>query len=223
MRCTIFIASLALLAGACGDDVEGNPSEDATVGTDATVDPPDATPDAPAGDAEPTSGCSDRIPNGPFGVALGRNIEDFTLERCDGGNFSFYEDSYCEASMTVVSVAAGWCGPCQIESAQLTEQITRRYAADGVRVLQILRADPQFAAPTIAYCQEWINTYNLENIQVIDPVQITSTLFPDDALPGTIIVDNEGVVRHQEVGVSEGLITLRNAIEAELARQQNEM
>lgn len=162
------------------------------------------------------------IPNTP-GSQIGRSLRPFTLERCDEGTFSFYDDEFCSEDhrLTVVSAAAGWCGPCQEESRMLTEQIINRYAGQGVRVVQIMVDGVTTGdAPTVEFCREWTRTYNIVgSTQVIDPADELAVIFPDNALPSTILVDRDGTIRHRESGVSEGLSTLRAAIEQILAEE----
>ena len=84
-------------------------------------------------------------------------------------------------------------------------------------MIQIITQDPEFRAPTLEFCQQWVDRFGLTNVEVIDPDQITNIYFPDNALPSTIIVDEEGTIRYRENGASDGLISLRAKIDELLA------
>jgi hypothetical protein len=203
----------ALIALGCGDDDGPAATPDAGVATaDAGT-----TGDIDAGSGDGLS-CEERVPT-VFGVALGRNLQPFTLQQCDGSDYSFYNEDFCAANLTVVSIAAGWCPPCIAESRQLTERIVRAYEGRGVRVIQILVQTDTYGPPDLAYCDAWVDEFGLENVELIDPAQWTQPFFPDNALPSTIIVDNQGVIRFRENGATDGLTSLQAGIDAELARQ----
>lgn len=197
----------------CGDD-DGDTDAGGTPDAGGEVDT------GPAVDTGPTEDAGDGVypcayPDAPYGTRAGRMFEPFTLNTCDGTPYEFVNDDFCDPghTMTVVSIAAGWCPPCIAESEQLTEEITERYRAQGVRVIQILTQTEDFNAPDGAWCQAWVDRFELTNVQVIDPDQITGIYFPDGVLPSTIIVDNNGMIRFRENGATEGLISLRAAIE----------
>lgn len=208
----ILLASLLVgataFAGCDDDDTESDAGADAGTDTGLTV---DTGPGVDAGDG--MYPCA--YPDAPYGTRAGRMFEPFTLNTCDGTPYDFVNADFCDPShtMTVISIAAGWCPPCIAESMQLTEEITERYRADGVRVIQILTQTEDYMAPDGAWCDAWVDRYNLTNVELIDGEQITGIYFPDGVLPSTIIVDNTGMIRFRENGATEGLISLRAKIE----------
>jgi hypothetical protein len=183
------------------------------------VDAPTGTPDVPTGGnsvcAAPTENPAAGL---VFGTSRGSLFEGFTLPTCDGTPYAFYDDANCPSNytMTVVSIAAIWCVPCQQESAQLTDRVTNAYAADGVRVVQIIVDGATRGSPfTPAQCEQWVSTYGLVNPELMDQGGAeTNEFFPDGSLPSTIIVDRDGVIRFYENGASMGLVTLTGAIES---------
>ena len=203
----VAVAAIVAMAG-CGDDD----------GTDTTP-----TDDAPLEDMGTTMAddmggegglsCQDRVPTSGFGAIPGRNLSGFTLQACDGSDYDFYNEEFCEAQVTVVSIAAGWCNPCIMESMQLEAEINAIYGPQGVRVIQILTQTDDFSAPDLAYCDEWVSRFGLSNVELIDPAQLTGVFFPDNSLPSTLIIDSEGVIRFRENGASDGLTTLKAAID----------
>ena len=201
-----------LLALGCGDD------DGTTTGGDTTMVMDDAgtTTNDDAGPTVALPSCLDEPP-GRGGTIPGSEMADFTLQACDGSEYSFYNEEFCESELTVISIAAGWCPPCITESEQLEEAITSVYGPMGVRVIQILIQTADYSAPDLAYCTEWVNRFGLEsNIELIDPDGATSRYFPDGSLPSTILVDSEGIIRFRENGASDGLTSLKSAIDAVL-------
>ncbi len=195
----IALAASAALLG-CGDDSRTTPPDSSTT-VDSSA--PDAsTPDGGGGDTGAT--CS--APDAPYGVEIGRNFEPFTLNDCSGNPYDFYGDDFCSARYTVVSIAAGWCGPCNMESSVLEDAINAVYGPQGVRVIQILTQTEDYAAPDSAYCQGWTTNYGLTNVELVDPAQITGVYFPGNALPATLIVDSNGVIVFREYGYSGSML-----------------
>lgn len=209
MRTALSVLAIAALAG-CNNTPPVTPGTDAgpIVMTDTGPGDPCAAPTPPA--------------TAPYGTAAGRSFRDFTLNNCDGsGAYTFYGDNeWCEPDhrLTVVSIAAVWCVPCQMESAQLTANVTEPYRDRGVRVVQILVQDLSGGDATMTDCTNWVTRFGLTNTELLDPGgEVTNIYFPDNALPSTIIIDEEGIIRFYENGASVGLATLTATIESLLA------
>ena len=160
-------------------------------------------------DTGPADSCA--APDDGFGTSEGSNFLPLTLDRCDGTPYEFYGQSegYCDTSFTVISIGAGWCGPCRREAALMQEFLVDRYAEHNVRVIVALIQDDDYMAPTHGFCEGWQTQYGLTNPILIDPTQLTQVYFPAGALPATLIVDSRGVIVHREYGVSTDLETVR--------------
>jgi hypothetical protein len=210
MRTTLVTAGLLALAGC------SNAPPAMMIGTDAGP--------LPMVDA-PVDPCAAPIPpaTAPYGTSAGRSFRPFTLENCDGsGPYSFYGDNqWCEPThrLTLISIAAVWCVPCQMESALLTDAITEPYRDRGVRVIQILvDGRTRGGGAVMADCTGWVSTYGLTNVELLDSGGAeTGRYFPSGSLPSTIIVDDEGIIRFYEDGVRVGLTTLTATLDALLA------
>ncbi len=184
-------------------------------------------PTEPAGDPDggpivfPDSGgstnCGD--PGGPYGTSVGSNFLPFTLPQCDGTPFAFYgeQEGFCEARFTVLTMSAGWCGPCRAEAEQMQRQLVDAYADQGVRVVVSVIQDNDYREPDGLFCQSWVDQYGLTNPVVYDVAQETGIYFPAGSLPANLIVDSEGVIRHREYGATVGLETIRAALDRLLA------
>ncbi len=222
MKKFTFFALLGALAfsTACGDD--DTPVEDAGTDTapevDADTEDSDVGEDADTPDTDPVPdgamfACD--YPAGPYGTSVSHPFEPFTLTQCDGSDYDFVNEEFCSSDhkLTLISIAAGWCGPCIEESRVLESNITQRFADDGVRVIQVIIQDQNFAAPTTDYCQTWVDRFGLTNVELIDPAQITNVFFPDGSLPSSIIVDRNGIIRYRENGATDQLVSLVTKIE----------
>ncbi len=201
-----------LALAACSGDSTPEPAPDAgmvAVDSGATVE--DSGVQVMDAGQEPT--CGD--PGEPYGTSQGSRFFPFTLDDCDGNPYEFYGETegYCEASLTVVVMAAGWCGPCRIEADLMQEQIVDAYADKAVRVVVALIQDNNYGLPDAAFCQSWVDEYELTNPVLLDPLQETQIYFPGGALPASLIVNSEGVIAHREYGVSENLATLRASLD----------
>ncbi len=209
------MAPLALAA--CSGDSTPEPGPDAgqQIAVDSGATEQDSGVSAIDAGQEPT--CGD--PGEPYGTSQGSRFFPFTLNDCDGNPYEFYGESegYCETSFTVVTMAAGWCGPCRLEAELLQEQVVEAYADRGVRVIVAIIQDNNYGLPDAAFCQGWVDQYELTNPVLLDPLQETQIYFPGGALPASLIVNSEGVIMHREYGVSENLATLRARLDELLA------
>lgn len=206
MRANVIVMPLTLLIGPLlvGTGLIG------LVGCD------EAEGDVDAGITLPDSGaaaCGD--PGAPYGTSLDSNFSPFTLNTCDGTPYEFYgeDEGFCDATFTIVTMAAGWCGPCRLEAEQMKERLVDAFADQGVRVIVAVIQNNDYEVPDAAFCQSWATQYDLTNPVLLDPDQETQIYFPAGALPATLIVDSRGVIVHREYGVSTGLETTRAALQ----------
>lgn len=196
-------------------------------GTMTPITGEDAGVDAGGGDVDAgeDAGAVCSIPTEGFGASVGTKLRPFTLDQClkhdDGTGYSqpyeFYNDSYCDSRFTVLSIAAGWCGPCNVESDLFNEEISQVYGPQGVRLIQVIVQDTDGYAPSIDFCNEWVNRHNLVNPELMDPAGTTQIYFPGNSLPSTIIIDETGTIVYREYGLTESLMGLTHKLDELLA------
>lgn len=204
MRRVAWTSLFLAVAVGCGG---GETNDDTDAGTIALEDAPD------------TRAC-ENVPTELFGTSRGRHLENFTLPQCNNEDYTLYNEDFCSAdhTLTVISIAAEWCVPCQQESRVLTEQVVRPYRDRGVRVIQVIIQNASYGPPDLDLCNRWVDTYNLhENIEVIDPSGVVAPAFPSGSLPSTLLLDETGTILLREDGYSEGLVTLRAELDRALA------
>ncbi len=203
-------AALALSAcGSSGGAPTPSASPDAATSPDATA-PTDTTAavDAPA--------TTNVYPPGPYGSRTCARFEPFTLNRCDGTPWSFNQDDFFTSSATVVIISAVWCVPCQMEARQIESQLGP-YRDRGVRIVQILVQNADHTAITSGPCQAWVDRYQLQIPELMDPEQRLQPYYPGLAFPGNIIVDRQGRIRYRAYGTETGLTAIRSALDDVLA------
>jgi hypothetical protein len=215
MKTTAYIILASMLAG-CGvysDPVPSN-SADAASANDAVDVGVAPTTDTGVATVE-------TYPVGPYGSSVGRLFRPFTLTACNGigdeSTWRFDGPEFFTSQLTVISIAAAWCVPCQRESAQIQSQIIDRYAGQGVRFAQILVQNVDGSTITAATCRGWVTRYGITFPELMDPMFITQPFVPMTAFPGNIIVDRCGRIRWRQYGAETGLTSIRTAIDEVLA------
>lgn len=146
---------------------------------------PDAAADA--------ASCRSASP--PFGAqpAAGDSFPDIEIASCAGDRTTL-GTVRCAAAVTLVSIAAGWCGPCRKETTSL-QAIRDEFAPQGVAVVQILYQDDKANPATSLFCQQWTQQYGLALPVYIDPPGNAVASFGNSAaFPLNLIVDRDGHV-----------------------------
>jgi hypothetical protein len=159
------------------------------------------------------------VPIDNFGSSEGANLRPVTLTACDGTDYEFYgqEEGYFNARFTVFGIAAGWCNPCRAEASMMQQSLVNRYGPQGVRVVVAITQNNSYQAPDNAFCQGWVDQYSLTNAVTTDPVNSTGIYFPAGSLPANMIIDSQGRIRHHEVGLTTGLVTVTARLDQLLA------
>ncbi len=211
MRLVVATLTFAALAGCGSNGGSGSPAPgaDAAATPDASV-----TSDTPA--ATDARASTNMYPPGPYGSRTCARFEPFTLNRCDGTPWSFAQDDFFTSTATVVIIGAVWCVPCQMEARQIESELGP-YRERGVRIVQILVQNADRTAITSGPCQAWVDRYQLQIPELMDPQQTLQPYYPGLAFPGNIIVDRNGRIRYRAYGTEAGLTAIKGALDEVLA------
>lgn len=161
--------------------------------------------------------CVSTVPTSGFCTSPGAcSFQAPTIQACDtGATYDFYGGEYCSAAATVITVSAGWCGPCQEEAPIVESQITAAYRARGVRVVSVLIETASHTPATTSFCQSWQSRYRLTSRMVVDPSDSISRRLRVSGYPFMAVIDGHGVIRLADAAVSTSRI--RSTLDAILA------
>jgi thiol-disulfide isomerase/thioredoxin len=210
------------LAG-CGNSGTTNTGADAGAAADVVSVADVVTTPTDAGTAPTDAGGMTvaTYPAGPYGARIGALFEPFGLTACnrqgDEATWRFDQPDFFSSNVTVVTVSAGWCVPCQMEARQIEAEIVRRYEGMGVRIVMVLVQDANYRAITPSFCNTWVARYGLSIPVLVDPTNTLGVYNRLGAFPVTLVVDRNARLRSVEYGVDQGLTGLRAQIDGVLA------
>jgi hypothetical protein len=191
-----------------------------------SMDVPPPPPDVPAAvdlppPARDVSTGDPTYPAGPYGSSVGRLFQPFSLTACNregaDATWRFDGPDFFTNQLTVISIAAAWCVPCQRETMQLQEQIITPYAGRGVRFVQLLVQNTDGSAISPATCRGWAARYGVTTPELMDPAFVTQRFVPMSAFPAAVLVDRCGTIRWRQYSADSGLFAMRAAIDDALA------
>jgi peroxiredoxin len=119
---------------------------------------------------------------------------DFTLPLLDGGNLRLQEQ---RGQVVLVNFWASWCGPCRQEM-PLLERMHQRYQDAGFVVLGVNVEGEE--RPARGLVQQTGVTFPI----LIDKGQQVSELYDVSAMPSSVVLDRNGVVRYVHLGYVPG-------------------
>ena len=127
-------------------------------------------------------------------VGLQEEAPDFTLKSLDGANLRLEE---YRGQVVLINFWASWCGPCRQEM-PLLDRLHHRYEDTGFAVLGInVEGDADSA-------REIVDKTAVTFPILIDAGQKVSELYSLEAMPSTIVVDRDGVIRYIHLGYKPG-------------------
>ncbi|MAI79379.1 MAG: hypothetical protein CL917_10595 [Deltaproteobacteria bacterium] len=127
-------------------------------------------------------------------LARGDLAPDFRLEGLDEG--SRYDSSQMEGRVTLVNFWATWCRPCEEEMPAME----RLYSELGGDEFTLLAISVDESTEDVAEFQERMGlTFPI----LLDPSQVTSTLYQTTGFPESFLIDQEGRIVERYVGPRE--------------------
>ena len=127
-------------------------------------------------------------------VAVQDKAPDFALKSIDGTNLRLNE---YRGQVVLINFWASWCGPCRQEM-PLLEAIDKRYQNAGFTVLGVNVEGKAAPAKEIAA------KAGVSFPVLVDEGQKVSELYQLEAMPSSVIVDRDGVVRYVHSGYKPG-------------------
>ncbi len=131
-----------------------------------------------------------------YANAVGVNdaAPDFTLKTLDGPNLRL--DEY-KGQVVLINFWASWCGPCRQEM-PLLDRIHQRYNDAGFAVLGV-NVEGQ-----VGPAKETADSTGVTFPVLIDENQRVSEVYDLEAMPSSVLVDRDGVVRYIHRGYKPG-------------------
>jgi len=127
--------------------------------------------------------------------ASGTPVPDFTLRSSTGKNLKLSER---RGEVVMINFWATWCGPCRQEMPEL-ERLYQKYRKAGFVLLGVSVDDKPEAARAMA------QKLNVSFPVLFDDRKQVSRKYDVDAMPSTLLVDRNGIVRFVHRGYRAGV------------------
>ncbi|MEM7079513.1 MAG: TlpA disulfide reductase family protein [Pseudomonadota bacterium] len=127
-------------------------------------------------------------------VKISESAPDFTLKELGGGNLRLEE---YRGQVVLINFWASWCGPCRQEM-PILDRLHQRYEDTGFAVLGVN------VEGEVAPAQKIVDKTNVTFPVLIDEGQEVSEMYDLEAMPSTVVVDRDGVVRYMHRGYKPG-------------------
>jgi peroxiredoxin len=127
-------------------------------------------------------------------VGVKDTAPDFTLKSLEGSNLRLEE---YRGQVVLINFWASWCGPCRQEM-PLLDRLHHRYEDTGFAVLGVN------VEGEVEPAQEIVDKTNVTFPILIDESQKVSEMYNLQAMPSTVVVDRDGVVRYIHLGYKPG-------------------
>lgn len=127
-------------------------------------------------------------------VALQEEAPDFTLKSLEGSNMRLEE---YRGQVVLINFWASWCGPCRQEM-PLLDRLHHRYEDTGFAVLGVN------VEGEVKPAQEIVDKTKVTFPVLIDEDQKVSEMYNLEAMPSTVVVDRDGVIRYIHRGYKPG-------------------
>ena len=140
--------------------------------------------------APPPTAQEQQASGGDASALEGKAVPAFKLKQTDGTEVS---DSSLRGSVYVLDFWATWCGPC-VESLPHLDELYKKQKDAGLKVFAV---NQQEDAATV---QAFIGRTHLSLPVLLDPDRKGGAAFGADAIPETVVVGRNGIVRKVFVG-----------------------
>lgn len=127
-------------------------------------------------------------------VSVGDTAPDFTLKNMQGKNMNLTEQ---RGNIMLINFWASWCGPCRKEMPVL-QALEDKYKDLGVQVWGINVEQESQAG------KDFLANLSLNFSIFFDETNTLSKTYQVEAMPTTVIVDRDGVVRFVYLGYKDG-------------------
>jgi peroxiredoxin len=127
-------------------------------------------------------------------VTLDQPAPDFTLKSLEGTNLRLEE---YRGQVVLINFWASWCGPCRQEMPVL-DRLHQRYEDTGFAVLGINVEGEEGPA------RDLLAKVPVTFPVLIDAGQTVSELYDLEAMPSTVVIDRDGIVRYLHRGYRPG-------------------
>jgi peroxiredoxin len=127
-------------------------------------------------------------------VKVGQPAPDFTLKSMDGKNFNLTEQ---RGNIILINFWASWCGPCRKEMPVL-QDLQEKYQDLGVQVWGINVEQENQAG------KDFLVNLELSFSIFFDETNKLSETYDVQAMPTTVLVDRDGIVRFVFRGFKDG-------------------
>ncbi|PKI14347.1 TlpA family protein disulfide reductase [Colwellia sp. 12G3] len=127
-------------------------------------------------------------------LEIGQPAPDFTLKSMAGANLKLTEQ---RGKIIVINFWASWCGPCRTEMPVL-QKFYDKYQDLGVSVWGVNVEQENQAG------RDFLADLNLSFPILFDASNTISAMYQVEAMPTTIIVDRDGLVRYAFKGYKPG-------------------
>jgi len=125
----------------------------------------------------------------------GQSAPDFALKSSSGENLRLSE---YRGDVVMVNFWATWCGPCRQEM-PLLDQLYSRYQRVGFSLLGVNIDDDSSKAMNM------VSELGVSFPVLFDARKDVSRLYKVDAMPVTVLIDREGMVRYVHHGYEPGI------------------
>ena len=139
---------------------------------------------------------------------VGNEAPDFTAARLSGDEIAL---SSLRGNVVVLDFWATWCGPC-VRALPEVQKIANEFESQGVIVLGV---NQDQGANALQLVKDFVSKNEITIDHFLDSRNTIGNLYKVSAIPTTVIIDANGIVRTYEVGF-HGADALRKAIQSAL-------